>query len=441
MNRIDRIFKQKLEHSQSAISEDVWNKIESQLNQKKDSNKKRWIPLFLIFGLLGGASVYYLTSDFHTPSVDKPVFPITSHDLDFASTTTQESDKQPSPEILDIAGDQIVGSFESSDRERGMSLSASTNDNYPVLDRTAEVETNKLLLSNRDIVEYTSSDREFSTIAPLSIGTKKLKSYNKISFKSPYRNNGLVKTCPFNANSNGKSIDLYFSQDMVSKSLTTHDPALESHISLRRQTEDITYAFSVGARFGYNIGYRWNIHSGVNYSQVNEKFEYVDPESNQTRVITIKDYVYQGGKIVDSIITEEVVLIPGDTKVSVNNTYRSFDIPVLGRYTILATEKFSLSAMGGVFVNLAFIQRGMIMGMDNISPYDLQESQRTPQFKTQLGVSGYGALSMAYHVAPKWDILLEPNIRVQTESMTTAPYPVRQQLHNMGWSAGLRYQF
>jgi hypothetical protein len=245
------------------------------------------------------------------------------------------------------------------------------------------------------------------------------------------------KHCPFGIESNNKSLDLYMSHDIVSRKFTSDNASLQNIVSMREESEKPLYSFSVGARFGYNISYRWNIHTGFNYTQLNDRFNYIDPESNQEREITIKDYIYENGKIVDSIITTETVVIPGTVKIQSKNKYRSYDIPLIGRYTILANKHLSFSATIGTFVNLSHSSSGKIIDV-NGNPMDLKQGRVN---KTQLGLSSYTGLSLAYHLAGDLDFIFEPHARIYFNDISRDSNPINQSQNIYGVATGLRYKF
>lgn len=64
--------------------------------------------------------------------------------------------------------------------------------------------------------------------------------------------------------------------------------------------------------------------------------------------------------------------------------------------------------MAGVYFNLSLIERGMILDSDNSYPISITGSQNSESniFKSQLGLSGYGAISMAYHLTSSLDFCL-----------------------------------
>ncbi|MBC7884524.1 MAG: hypothetical protein H7X99_03570, partial [Saprospiraceae bacterium] len=276
------------------------------------------------------------------------------------------------------------------------------------------------------------------------LASNKLKIHRLITYETPFfQKSKPVASCPFVFDTQDISLDGYISHDYTSRHLSLKSGGSSSYLDMRNQTEHGNYSFSAGIRFGYNISYRWNLHTGLNYSQINEKFEYTDPESNQTRIITIKDYIYQNGKIVDSIITEELIIVPGTSKLKVYNKYRTLDIPILARYTLLANNKFSLSAISGLYINLTQSQKGMFLSPDESTPVAFTKGteEGIKTFKNQLGISVYAGVSLAYHLTSSLDLLLEPNARIQTESMTLDSYPLSQRYNTFGMTTGIRYKF
>ena len=88
---------------------------------------------------------------------------------------------------------------------------------------------------------------------------------------------------------------------------------------------------------GWNNGIA--MKTGVNYSSINEKFTYTDPNSVQIKTITIIKYIYDDQfNVIDSIKTTENVSIPGTNTVTQYNKISLVDIPVLMQYTIPGKE-------------------------------------------------------------------------------------------------------
>ncbi|MFN8338626.1 MAG: outer membrane beta-barrel protein [Saprospiraceae bacterium] len=454
MNQFDKIFKQKLEHHTVDIPAGAWENISSRLPQNKRKNRP-WLAFLSVFTtiMVAGLTAYVMTQGELKEPITEQCYELASG-ISATSNTSSHTDKM----IAEVSN----------------KFSQASDDDAQDIQQTKLPSSNLVLVENiksmtyiakRDgkdgekTIEYKLSPAEETSvisnvndqiikqnISHTSLLSSKLEAlaYQRevINFRSFSKKVKEDKACPFTSDFQDKSVDVYVSHDINRQQLAGNGAGAQDYISLRKNTETSLYSFSAGVRFGYNISYRWNLHTGFNYSQIGEKFQYVDPESNQTRIIIIKDYIYENGKIVDSIITEEKVLVPGTTKISVYNKYKMFDIPVLARYTLLANKYFSLSGVAGVYINVALKQKGMILNHDN-NPIDLRaiDDEGHSNFKTQLGVSAYGSISLAYHLTNRVDFLLEPNMKIMTSAMTTNYYPLSQKYNTFGVTTGLRYRF
>lgn len=451
MNQIDKIFKHRLEHHTTDVPAGAWETISARLDAEATRPKRPFLLLMSIFVLfMAGttASYYYLNP---APPVAYPVAAGSS--IDLASDITSNNVSAPRTFTGDNSSSSAtnieIPSLETGESRSKRVLSpvisstANTSDIAPATGINATVGA----IANYGVIAEESTEsmaaRENIEVQELGISASKVRFFREFKFMALPSREKQAAACPFRSNINDKSLDVYYSSDFGHRILQSNDPSYQGHIDARNRTETPGYSFSAGLRFGYNVGFRWNLYTGFNYSQLNEKFEYIDPESNQIRIITIKDYIYENGKIVDSVLTEEKVVVPGTTIVKVYNKYRSFDLPVLARYTLFANKDLSLSAIGGLYINLAFSEKGMMLGKNEEVPVRFTSQDTDPKglFKSQAGVTPYAAFSLAYHLNGNMDLLLEPNARFQTRSLTSDQYPVSQKFNTYGITTGLRYKF
>ncbi len=445
MNQFDKIFKQKLEHHTVDIPSGAWENISSRLPDNKRKNRP-WLAIISVFTtiLIAGLTAWFMTkSELNMVKNEHCIDSIS----DLYSLQTMPFDQyieesQLKVQSTAISNSQYQNSVLATQPINDIRVKLSNSDDLGIdpVEAATPVITDLTPTSNRN-AEDTEIYTENMALLYTKIGSLQSERVG-LTFKSFSKKLKDDKACPFTSDFQDKSVDIYVSHDFNKQVLNGQGIGAEDYISLRKSTESSHYSFSAGVRLGYNISYRWNLHTGFNYSQIGEKFQYVDPESNQTRIIIIKDYIYENGKIVDSIVTEEKVLVPGTTKINVYNKYKMFDIPILARYTLLANKYFSLSGIAGVYINVALKQKGMILNHDN-SPIDLRavDDEGHSNFKTQLGVSAYGSISMAYHLTNRVDFLLEPNMKFMTSAMTTNYYPLSQKYNTFGVTTGLRYRF
>jgi hypothetical protein len=451
MNPIDKIIKNKLNHFTEEIPFGAWDQISKRL--PNDAKKYGLMPSFLLatmslcllFSGLWAVSLH-MTSNLST--IDKQLEINISSDQLIVSNNNDCITKENFSYLVSESSSNIKDQYNYehltvSHQNSEMIVREELNANLGVKQKEQDIvslEGTTESPSTSFAVNMKRSNIDVATIKNIN-GKNKLKFYRPITFKTQFYKEG--KSCPFNENLKDKSIDVYFSNDLNIKNMGLNDPLAGEYLSMRNGTESTMYSFSAGVRLGYNLGYRWNLHTGFNYSQANEKFQYIDPESNQTRIITIKDYIYLNGKIVDSVITEEKVVVPGTTILKVFNKTRSIDIPVLARFTILANKNLSLSALSGVYINLKTSYKGMIIGPDGNAPSEFSNIKINGEdaFKTQLGLSLFGGVSLAYHLTHDIDLLIEPHARIQTESMTINQFAINQKMNSFGLNLGLRHKF
>lgn len=452
MTPFDKTFKNKLEHYQTEVSEDMWAKISAGLPKEK---KKIYLvgpftAALVVIALSVAVISIWLIQTGDTSAQKKHAPRQVAH--------VKLDEKNDSQASLQTSSQPHMDEKETSSSE--LALTSKKNQIPAGNNQLSAASSYQTKINNQSTINTASSDSEWQTpvdpidqslwrekinVSPIQnhLANQKLKTYRKIKFKSPSQTEKIAKACPFVFDVQNKSVEVYWSHDAVDKSLSPVNPSYAAYANMRNATERALYSFSVGARFGYNLSYRWNLHTGFHYGQINEKFEYTDPESNQIREIIIKDYIYQNGIKVDSIFTKDTIVVPGSKRLSINNSFRTFDIPVIGRYTLAANRKLSLSASVGIFLNLSFSQRGMILDGENGRPISMttKEDERENVFKSQLGISGFASVSMAYHLTENLDFILEPNMRIQVESISNDAYPIRQSFNTFGLSTGLRYKF
>lgn len=440
MSKLDKIFKHKLEHYNAEFPADAWDKIEARLPNPKKSNRLFWpiLSLFLVV-ITAGVGGFYINQVSESKNTVAQNIHKNSVASIYENTNSNKFDAikpiSDAPRLLKTATQNNETTISNFVNEETSTVGKYNAENIQEMD----VKFNELVPTG----QHHRNTLSIESIESLSSGKLMSNSSKGLKFVSAFGSKEPAsKACPFVIEGRDKSLDIYYSSDFINKSLSGPE-SFDSHKSMRLATELPMYSFSAGFRFGYNLSYRWNLHTGVNYSQINEKFKYIDPESNSTRVITIKDYIYENGRIVDSIVKEETIVVPGTTIHTVYNKFRTIDIPILARYTLMANRYMSLSAVSGIYINVATFQKGMILNPLDQKPMDIlqENADGNSMYKTNIGISLFGGLSLAYHLGANTDLLLEPHFRWQTETMTHQSYPLDQKINAFSLSTGLRYKF
>lgn len=473
MREMDNIFKNKLKNHALEVQDGTWDKIEHRLPRQKNGYRLMvWGIVSAAFLLLMGTLIlHYYLEEYQTATIEVPS-PDVSAIKPIAISNSQADDAENTSILISEHQNDNQVQTENTSSTKVLMSDLSNNSDVTVLNEkpsdsafnnVAEISDSKLFqkisttsaeIIDPFIVQYVplTTDVEKTDI-PKNLHTNEISIPQRVSALKYHENKDLLdnvmlrhvtrdkEACSFIWRGYQKSLDVYYSADFVDIKLDGPEE-FNDYIDMREATEKTVYSHSMGVRLGYNVGYRWNLHTGIQYGQMTQRFQYTDPEAHEPRIEIIKQYIYSNGQLVDSTFTEKVEYLPGSKNHKIYNKYSTWDIPMLARYTIAAHNKWSVSAMGGVFLNVAFQQSGIILDSDNTTPIFLaQERDGAQIFKAGLGISFYSALSMAYYLTPAWDLIVEPHMRIAPSSMTTSDYPLTQRFNVYGLGVGLRYRF
>ena len=241
-----------------------------------------------------------------------------------------------------------------------------------------------------------------------------------------YDANRLLTDCPsFIETRPGFHLELYVSPDFAVRSFSSADSELDNYIARRDVSESAFLSFSAGFRISYTTKSGIAFKTGVNYSQINEIFDYRNPDSLQiTRVLN------EAGEILEESETY------GLGEIRTHNAYRSLDIPLLVALEMPFNDKFSVGLNTGVFVNLLFSQKGSFLNQE-LNPVSISGSN----YKSSLGLSFTGSIALHFYLSPRVDFMIEPNLRYYSQSFTSNSYPISQEYLKLGLLTGIRYNF
>jgi len=218
-----------------------------------------------------------------------------------------------------------------------------------------------------------------------------------------YNAKKLLTECPAFIITGGKGIilDFYFSPDFAMREFNPRGIEFNSYSVARENSENPYLSFSAGMRFSYINKSGLALRTGINFTQINENFKYLN--TNITGIDTI-------------------IVIDSGTNVR-DTTY------------IETGETVDINA--GVFVNLLFQQRGRYIDQQGFPNWFVDQDV----YKTSLALSYYGSLGVNYYINPRMDFMLEPNLRYYSQSFTVNDYPLTQEYLKFGVLSGIRYHF
>ncbi len=453
-NQFDKIIKDKVQFHQTEVDSGLWDKIEAGITE---AEKTRRFPIFWFISisavvLVSLGYVFYSQSN---QSTSKPSLP--GDNKTYVSNDAQDNIIQADNSLLTnnlSREDQPVSTAEHSTLQNDRYSSSShtvlkkRNSLYtlPASVNNPAVQENQTL-STTSVTETSLSDDEVAstsaesgyTLAPVSfLSAKNYQTYAAKGKKYSIKDNCLSD---FSSSRRGIFAEVYFGNDFPIRKLVAREPAFENLAAARRESEKPLYSFSIGARLGFSIAKNFMLFTGVNYSQINEKFDYVDPESSQTKVIKTTLYIKDGmGNIKDSTFTFDTIMIPGTLVYKIRNQYTTIDLPFLLGYQVWKNDKINIVLNAGVMANIMLKKEGMALLESTISAANFNR-QDSNTFNHSLGLSTMMGIQFNYNLTDHLDLYIEPNVRFQHRGLTSKDYPIRHSYSTVSFLTGARYKF
>lgn len=190
--------------------------------------------------------------------------------------------------------------------------------------------------------------------------------------------------------------------DQATRSLEARETEFETYRQAREQTETVQSGFRATLRFSMISIDGIAVRSGLSYSNHRESFTY-----QQT---------------------------------TQSNSFQTVDIPVVLGYERNNVGKFTLAANAGVYLNMAFNQKGNFLSPDlnRVLDFSSKTPDAYPAFRNNLGVAWYGSIAASYPITPRLRLVLEPYLLHHTGSFTAKDYAIDQRYQNWGIQIGLR---
>lgn len=491
MNELDKIIQSKLSNHEAEYSSDLWSKIDAQLsNVAVEKPKRLWWWMSAISGIvlvLGALSLMLWTAQESIPvtstndkaenttSIEKPhgssgqEVDSEASNMAFGSTSPQsdewtllqgntddnasvqyspevkQSSKPPSPAHMTLSASTVES--RSGQQEivdvNDMSVSQSlAESSYTVgagyrLDEQKDMERT-LTESKREAYRKTLSIKPLRTIGVSQYNTKLHSASNTAELELSDRLSAFRQDCPsFVTDRTGIYFDLYWSHEYGVSNFTAANQELEAYQILRESTESSTYSYSVGGRMTMMLPNGLGLKTGLNFSQYNERFNYLDPKSNDIQTVIIIDTI-------DGMVVRDTnrIVIPGSREISITNRYTSLDIPLLLSYEWDVRERMYMTVNGGIYLNLLFRESGKVITPGG-EVIDLSASggDNKSFYKDNVGLSLFGSVGLHYRWIKNIDLILEPNFRLLLKSATTTEYPLKHKWFTGGLITGVRYNF
>jgi hypothetical protein len=230
-----------------------------------------------------------------------------------------------------------------------------------------------------------------------------------------------------NAAGNKYYIEVYAGPDYASKSFT--DTAHSVLLQKRKESTSFRSAFSAGFRYTRVFNNGASIRAGINYSQINEKFSYV--QSNIVQVTYITDPVT--GDTTGTFVTT------GTRYKTTNNRYHTIDVPLLLGFET-GNGRLHANFNAGVVLNIYSWQKGESLDT-SFRPVNITtgKSASLYQYKTNIGAGFMGGISVYYKLNDRLHLLAEPYWRYNFSPMNKEMLSLQEKFSTIGLRLGVRW--
>lgn len=255
--------------------------------------------------------------------------------------------------------------------------------------------------------------------------------------------NIILPDCPSvedNAAGNKKYIDVYFGPDFGMRNFGSFssDSTTRNYLQKRKESTRFASAFSAGIRYTKVFNNGMSLRSGLNYSQINEKFQYLNPRDiRYILVITPRDII-SGGNVVTVYDTVRYTQT-GTREKTTYNRYRSIDIPLQLGYEF-GNGRLHTNISAGAIVNLYSWHKGDVLD-SAYQPVSITTGKGSSAygFKTNIGVGFLGSVSLYYKLTSRMHLLAEPYFRYNLQPMTRDNQNITQKYSTLGLRLGVRW--
>lgn len=293
------------------------------------------------------------------------------------------------------------------------------------------ITTSSVVTTSDDQAKLTSSTQEYTperlkmlgmmnTIMPASQNTLQSRLFPNVALPG-------CPTVEEAAAGNKRYIEVYVGPDFTLRNFK--DTSQSLYLQKRKASTKVSSAYSAGIRYTRVFNNGMSIKAGLNYSQINEKFSFVQSNLIQT-TYTIDPVTGD---------TTGSYTITGTRTKTTYNKYRTLDIPLLVGYE-LGNGRLHININAGAMINVYSWQRGEVLDT-TFQPVTITtgKSASSPyQFKNNVGVGLTGGVGFYYKLTDQLHLLAEPYFRYNLQPMSKSGLALQQKYNTIGLHLGVR---
>ncbi len=484
-NKLNDIFKYKLEHLQTPVDTDeLWSGIQTKQMDEMEAappiiqnNSREWLNylglfLFMIVLLTFGwfmsetpvlESDTSLTVNENTKSApdqltgsyvleNKAAYPKSNNAIVYDNEIDNEVDKEVKKEAsasnvqpLEVfSGSSALIANNEEDRESFTKVHSTTNETLPAENASivSTQLTSELSISNNEnssnilkedlqekseLIERSSLENidllEISGSTPL-ISDGRLKLFkDNIECYDPTKKKG------------GLAVQVYGGVDFVLEQLSTQSNDFENYLLARDNSSSFLEVIKGGAALKYTFTPNWYAKAGLEYNKINERFDF---ETQQTEFQTLMNQpieiiITETGT--DTIYGDVEVPVISSKKWQVYNTYHSFNIPVVLGYQSPLAGNLSWFGEAGLLYNYKFSFEGMLLDPQN------QPIEGENYYVGKIGTSAIANLGLQYNLTKSLGLFTNASFKYHFNPINSEINPIDQKIGLLGAAVGLEWKF
>jgi len=453
-NQFDEFFRNKLGDYSSKVPDDMWQRIK----QKKDRDRTVFILLLLLLLVTGGATSYFIFTDKETPNSNLALSQKKSvehsdnktsfnknqkHETITAQNDTASLNQKKNPFIIDEITKHELNSATVYPSKRNNSKNVEENflkqNEIEITQNnlsTANLSQQNISFNNADSLKNNFANENAKPDDEVVIKKEELKTsmIKKDSLKEEQKNAQVYKS-EKNSHSpiiNKAFFEVYASPDIpVSRTSGNH-----AYLQHKDSTSNMQLSYTFGARIGALIGEHFVIKTGLQYSQVNEKFNYTKKNATRTVPVVVQRTLPDANGV-ERTVSDTSTLIQVGSQYKLNyNHYKSFDLPLIIGYET-AGERYKASFNTGIILNIKTTYKGDILD-SSLNAVDVNSKNF---YKSNTGMSLYFGLGLSTRLNNNFQLFTEPYTRYRLSNMTNTNEAFTQKINVGGLSLGLKYNF
>ncbi len=481
---IDDIFKQSLEHHESEVNPNIWENISGEINQVDKTPiwsfgfTSKLLTSLIVLGSISLIGYLLLNNNHESTteqqsSSEESIIIAQNNEKSHSSAAVNHEikdsqalnaiDRETAPEKY------IKSNLKTSEQVLDSALSANSTKIKKSVKKSSQSsfttqspnkqQTNTKSIS-KSITPLTSDEKDESLnlFGNLILNKEHKNSYVSIGTRNHLRNevdlptNAIspLKIEPFEIKRKAQECPSFYKNVWVpymwaeygsifpQRTLSSEE-SYSDYLDLRNQYEMPEYSFDFGAGFGLMTPYGVYGEIGLQYSQIQEKFSFTDPETvKKTQIITL-DTLFMNGQIITNSDTSYID-IPGAVTIVTHNKYKFFNFPIMLGYDHALNTNFSLGVKAGAILNFSFRQKGRFVDEDN-NPvwFSSNTPGRALAFPDKIGMSFMTGLQATYHFGDLISLYFSPQIKFIPKSITLDDYVIRQTYLNPSLTIGVKY--